>query len=565
MHPQVGEPAEGSEDMAENELGQTVADANGAMGNGQEAASAPKHAFAPSSVASEYAAPVSAVDSVAAFTESAIEDQRKKRENKRRAGIIAGVLVALVAAAYIAGAAWFSGHFLPNTMLGGYDVSGLDADATTAMLDASSDEYALSVTGDDVDFKVTGADTGLRIDSAKVVKKAMESNENLTWPLSYLSSKTQDLSDAMEVTYDQKGFDKYVKKQLKAFNKKASDPTSATIAYDKKQGAFAIVPEKLGGKVDSDVVLEKVREAALQMRDSVELGEDELLRPDVLADDERLAKAVDDANALLGTDIQLTVGGVDWLKVNSDLISGWVKLGKDVTPELDDKAVRDWAGKQVGDLNNIGSTRSFTTPRGDAVTVSGGSYGWQVDYEPFLEVLKKAVSEKTVGTVEVPCVQFAAKIPGKDGVDFGSTYVDVNLSTQHAVFYKGEKVAWESDFISGSPDGEHNTPSGVFMINLKESPSKLVGENVEVEVTSGKGKNKKTTISYEPEYETEVQYWMPFVGNAIGFHDATWQPDFGGSMYMEGYGSHGCVNLSYDAAEELYGIIETGTPVIVHE
>ena len=46
---------------------------------------------------------------------------------------------------------------------------------------------------------------------------------------------------------------------------------------------------------------------------------------------------------------------------------------------------------------------------------------------------------------------------------------------------------------------------------------------------------------------------MPFVGNAIGFHDATWQPGFGGSMYMDGYGSHGCVNLSYGDAEALYG------------
>jgi hypothetical protein len=103
------------------------------------------------------------------------------------------------------------------------------------------------------------------------------------------------------------------------------------------------------------------------------------------------------------------------------------------------------------------------------------------------------------------------------------------------------------------------------MVNLKESPSKLVGENVEVTVTKGKGKNKRTSVSVEPEYETEVEYWMPFIGNAIGFNDATWQPDFGGSMYEEGFGSHGCVNLPFDAAKDLYKIIDTGTPVIVHD
>ncbi|MDO4400622.1 MAG: L,D-transpeptidase family protein [Coriobacteriia bacterium] len=503
-------------------------------------------------------------DSVAAYTESAIEERRKQRAGKRRTAVVVAAVVGVLLAAYLGGAAWFSGHFLPNTIVGSYDVSGMDVDEATAMLDAASDKYALTVTGDDLDFEVTSADASLRIDSAKVVKKAIDENAFLTWPASFVSSSVHDLSDVMEVTYDKDAFKKFVKGKIKAFNKKASDPTSATIEYKKKEGAFAIVPEVLGEKVDTKAVLNKVRDAALEMRESVELGEDELLRPDVLADDKRLAKAVDSANALLGTDIQLTLGGVEWLEVGSDLISGWVKLGKDIKPELDDQAVRDWAGARVGEVNTVGNTRSFTTPRGDEITVSGGSYGWQVDYEPFLETLKNAISEKTVGTVEVPCVQTAASMPDKNGVDFGSRYVDVNISTQHAVFYDGKDVLWESDFISGSPDGEHDTPKGTYMINLKESPSKLVGENVEIVSTSGKGKNKTTTISYEPEYETEVQYWMPFVGNAIGFHDATWQPDFGGSMYMEGYGSHGCVNLSYDSAEELYGIITAGTPVIVH-
>lgn len=38
-------------------------------------------------------------------------------------------------------------------------------------------------------------------------------------------------------------------------------------------------------------------------------------------------------------------------------------------------------------------------------------------------------------------------------------------------------------------------------------------------------------------YESTVQYWMPFDGNAIGLHDADWQPDFGGTMYKDGYGA----------------------------
>ena len=68
----------------------------------------------------------------------------------------------------------------------------------------------------------------------------------------------------------------------------------------------------------------------------------------------------------------------------------------------------------------------------------------------------------------------------------------------------------------------------------------------------------------EPEYKTEVKYWIPFIGNSIGLHDATWQTSFGGTRYKDGFGSHGCVNISLDAAAALYDIIKPGDVVVVH-
>jgi lipoprotein-anchoring transpeptidase ErfK/SrfK len=65
------------------------------------------------------------------------------------------------------------------------------------------------------------------------------------------------------------------------------------------------------------------------------------------------------------------------------------------------------------------------------------------------------------------------------------------------------------------------------------------------------------------EYETRVSYWMRMTWAGHGFHDATWQPWFGGDRYTYA-GSHGCINMSYYEAQELYGILEVGTPVISH-
>ena len=50
----------------------------------------------------------------------------------------------------------------------------------------------------------------------------------------------------------------------------------------------------------------------------------------------------------------------------------------------------------------------------------------------------------------------------------------------------------------------------------------------------------------------------------MGFHDATWRGKFGGSCYKRN-GSHGCVNLPYSVAQQLYENIEAGCAVLVYQ
>ena len=52
--------------------------------------------------------------------------------------------------------------------------------------------------------------------------------------------------------------------------------------------------------------------------------------------------------------------------------------------------------------------------------------------------------------------------------------------------------------------------------------------------------------------------------NGEGFHDATWQPSFGGNFYLT-RGSHGCVNLPLSVAGKLYDIVEPGVPVFIYD
>ena len=55
---------------------------------------------------------------------------------------------------------------------------------------------------------------------------------------------------------------------------------------------------------------------------------------------------------------------------------------------------------------------------------------------------------------------------------------------------------------------------------------------------------------------------MPF-NNNVGMHDASWRSEFGRNIYRTN-GSHGCINLPYSVAQEIYDYVEKDTPVICY-
>jgi lipoprotein-anchoring transpeptidase ErfK/SrfK len=117
------------------------------------------------------------------------------------------------------------------------------------------------------------------------------------------------------------------------------------------------------------------------------------------------------------------------------------------------------------------------------------------------------------------------------------SYVEVDISAQHLWYVQNGAVVLECDVVTGLR-GAMDTPTGsTSILNKIRSVSFSLGG-----------------FSY---------YWMAFRGSAYGFHDATWQPWFGGNRYTYA-GSHGCVNMPLDAAAALYSLCSPGDSVVVH-
>ncbi len=486
--------------------------------------------------------------SPAGFVAAGFEPPKKKRRRALKAfGITMGVIIGIVLVAYIAGAVVFMGRFLPNTTLGAHDVSMKSDAEVIKMIDDAVADYQVDVVNGSFSYRTTAPQIKMSADSAAVVAAMHQDLNSWMWPVLIFGQK-HDESDRLVVSYDRAQLTSDFTEKVKAYNEGATPPTNATISYDEKTKSFQVVPEKMGTQINTDAAVAALDAAVPMLQTKVELTADQLVQPTVFSTDEKLIESAKVATGLVSADVKLRMGGKEVGEVNGEALSGFVTVNDKFEVEMNEDALNDWIAELADSYNTIGTERTWTREDGKEITVDGGEYGWDIDTDALKEDLLEAIKKGGTTTIDVPCYQEADVYNGKGKRDWGNRYIDVDLSEQYVRMYgdNGE-IIWESDCISGAPDGKHETGLGVWYINNKESPSKLIGyEN-----------GKKI-------YETTVTFWMAFEYSGIGLHDATWQPSFGGSMYANGYGSHGCVNLPYGAAQELYDICVIGDPVVVH-
>lgn len=471
----------------------------------------------------------------------------KKHVGKTLA-IVFGVIVGVLLVVYLVGALMFSNKLFPNTKLNDEDVSLISTEELAKKLNTAADNYKLQVTGSNgYTQTITAKDIDLK-NAAGTTMDTMVPNHNAWgWPVEVF--KTHDITDGAITSYNADTLTNLVNTAVDTFNATAIQPVNANIAYDSKAATFNITKETVGTALNKDAVLSAVTKSVNGLDEKLTLDTTYLLQPTLLSSDSRLQASVQNAQKMCKTNVTYTVGDVKAATLDVSVLAPMIEIDAECNTTLNSDKLNEWASGISGKLNTVGSTRTYTRPDGKQITVSGGAYGWILNEETFVNQVRTDAAEGAVKTVAIEFEQSGTGFTALGGADWGKRYVDVDLTEQHVRFYDDSgNIIWEADCVSGAPTDNHATPTGVWYVNAKESPSKLIGY----------------TSSGQKEYETQVQFWMPFEGNGVGFHDATWQSAFGGTRYQDGYGSHGCINLSYEKAESLYGIIKTNDVVIVH-
>ncbi|WP_304291924.1 L,D-transpeptidase [Collinsella stercoris] len=489
----------------------------------------------------------------------------------RRVLIALGVVLAVLVIAYGGGVVLFGNVCYPNTVIADTDVSLMTRDTAISRVRSSAEGYRLTVEGDGFTWTFDPESASEVIDAEAAVDRTIGANDPFEWPVRLVEALSNTDSNAAvessadggeEVSLDQidlpQGFDRDafladLDAALDAFNETRTGTFDAAGAYDADAGKFTLEKARSNQKLDKEAIEVAALRAISTLSKNVTLDEGSFVPLAGGASESELRAAIDQANSLIGTDVDLKMGGSVVATLDGATFVQWMTFDESLKPTLSTEPLAQWVRDLAETkLDTIGCQRTYARPDGKVVTVSGGTYGWNSDEQQLVKLLQEAVANKQVGEIDIPTLQNAAVWTAKGEKDWGA-YCDIDLTEQHCRYYDASgNILWESGCVTGNPNEGDATPTGVYILNAKRQNETLIGMDMDKDG--------------EPDYRSPVAYWMPFVGNLIGLHDASWQSAsvFTNPTAYLWAGSHGCVNLPTDKAGELYNLIQVGDCVIVH-
>ena len=473
--------------------------------------------------------------------ETDIVKAAKKKKRKKTAAIVAGIIIGVLVLIYVGFAIFFSSHFMFFTKINGTDFSLKSVSQVEAYMKQQVADYVLTLKeSDGGSEKISGSDISLMYVPGEQLEKLAKKQNNFLWITSLWNHPK--ISSEIGVEYDKDALAKITEglECLKPENQTVSVDAHPEFQNDK----FVVVPEVVGTQIDTEKFNEAVTKAINGFKPTLDLFKTGCyILPRFVSDSQEVVAATDAMNSYLGANVTYDFNPATEV-VDASVISQWVTVDADMNVTFNEEAVRAFIQSLSDKYDTKGKPRTFTTATGNTVNVTGGSYGWKIDQEAEYNALIANIQNAETVTREP---NYASRAASHEGNDVGSTYAEVDLSNQMMYFVQNGQVVLQSGIVTGNPNKGNGTPQGVYSLAYKALDQVLRG-------------TKKPDGTYE--YETPVKFWMPFNGG-IGFHDATWQSSFGGSRYQTN-GSHGCVNLPYDVAAQLYNLITAGTPVVCH-
>ncbi|MFR2030272.1 MAG: L,D-transpeptidase [Collinsella sp.] len=353
-------------------------------------------------------------------------------------------------------------------------------------------------------------------------------------------------------TFDQKKFEKDLGAAIDEFNEGRSGTFEANSSYDEQAGKFTVEKARSNEKLNREHVIKYAELELASLAETVDLsklGNDAYEPLNGTLTDDQIQAACDAANNFLGVNVTLKLNGEDAGKVDGSSVLQWISFADPANPTLDTSQISSWAAELANGFNTVGSTRWWTRADGKECAVEGGDFGWSIDSDTLAKQVEDAINNKQTGDIEIKYSQKADTFTAKESPTGRHTSTSTCPSSTRATMTR-------TVISSGRPT--------LFPANRAKTPprGRVADQQQRRRQHLIRAKDPETG---KPKYESPVSYWMPFEGNMIGFHDATWQNDksFDNAESYKWCGSHGCINLRLADAKALHDC-KVGLCVVVH-
>lgn len=463
------------------------------------------------------------------FGEDFVQEKTKKI-------IIFGLVVLLLFVSFYSfKSIHYEERLLPKTKINSINVGGLTLEQANEKLNTELSEAPFIIQLDNALWKkIKRSEYGWSNNHLNDLNKIKEQQQPFAWGINSLLGSQHQLSKE----YDQSKVNQLVENlRTVLLQKNASRvPTkNATVEWQKDN--FVIMPEKQGTTFD----IEAATSALIQY---LENGEDSLdvetyyAQPILTKEDSVLKKQKARMNQLANLKASYTIGGKQ-VSISTEELSSWLTTNEKAEVLLNQEKVTAFVTKLNNEYNTVENPTQFNSTRRGTVTVPAGIYSWSID----IPAEVKALSDKILAGEDFDRVSLIVSDVPNVQTSLGKTYVEVDLQNQYMWYYKEGELQFETDIVSGKPSTP--TPPGLNYVTSKSTNQVLRGLNED-----------------GSKYASPVRYWMPIDQTGVGIHDSDWQYAYGGDLWLY-RGSHGCINTPPAKMDELYPILEVGTPVLV--
>lgn len=466
-----------------------------------------------------------------------------KKNQGLKWGLLGLCLIIIIAGIFI----WRYGqtHFAPHTTINGQSVGRLTAKQATNKLAATSTKVTNRVYLNGK-LLTTGKTQTLAPVTETQVRSALKTHHGL------FSSKQNNAvnlsSSESAVSYRTNDLKAQVSKALTAYNKQAT--AAHPTYYYLKNGQIKTQASTKGTQVDVQQALNKYQKQIKQLKDvKITIAYKKPTQTQITSA-KKVKQSLEQARKKT---LVYHVGGKNYSLKGSDYV---------VNSTPGEKATVDLTAleNKLTKINNSDSTQGKSLSvkllnNGKTVTTNNTSesnYGWSLNVQSEAKMLaNKFINSKVQSNAKVDMTNYSGQnISYNRSSAIGSTRVEINLTTLHEYIYVDGKLKANIPVMSGTLTGGNKTPTGLFHILYKQSPSTLTGKN-------DNGSN----------YSSKVNYWEPITEDGVGMHDSSWQPSkvYGNPEYRSTYHSHGCLNNPPSKMKTVWENTSTTEPVIIYE